>query len=190
VCAAFDTGAPENAVLDRRDDQPRPHAPSNACLEHIQLSFQDSMRRMSDCLSSTRIFELKSRVTELIRKYRVPMVLNVVLHRLKFARVEQILVMAEKMEIETLELANTQYYGWAWLNRAQLRPSQEPLRQAEEAVACFRTRVGARMRLFSVVPDYFETGPKPCMNGLGSVLLTIAPDAWRCHAPLRGCCPG
>jgi len=34
------------------------------------------------------------------------------------------------------------------------------------------------------VPDYFENRPKPCMNGLGSIFLTITPDgtALPCHA--------
>jgi pyrroloquinoline quinone biosynthesis protein E len=32
------------------------------------------------------------------------------------------------------------------------------------------------MRVFFVVPDYFETRPKPCMSGLGRVFLGIAPD--------------
>jgi PqqA peptide cyclase len=47
-----------------------------------------------------------------------------------------------------------------------------------------RERVGDRMRIFFVVPDYFETRPKACMNGLGSVFLTVAPDglALPCHA--------
>ena len=32
--------------------------------------------------------------------------------------------MAERMGAEYVELANTQYYGWAWLNREQLLPSR------------------------------------------------------------------
>ncbi len=155
-----------------------------AGLVHIQLSFQDSTRAMNDFLSSTRTFELKARVAALIRKYRYPMVLNVVLHRLNIDHVEQILGMAEQMGAEYVELANAQYYGWAWLNRAQLLPSRAQLRQAEEVTMRFRARVDERMRIFFVVPDYFETRPKPCMNGLGSVFLAIAPDgtALPCHA--------
>ena len=155
-----------------------------AGLDHIQLSFQDSTRAMNDFLSSTRTFELKARVAALIRKYRYPMVLNVVLHRLNIDHVEQILGMAEQMGAEYVELANAQYYGWAWLNRAQLLPSRAQLRRAEEVTMRFRARVDERMRIFFVVPDYFETRPKPCMNGLGSVLLAIAPDgtALPCHA--------
>ncbi|HEX5462885.1 MAG TPA: pyrroloquinoline quinone biosynthesis protein PqqE [Steroidobacteraceae bacterium] len=156
--------------------EPRLEALRAAGLDHIQLSFQDSTRRMNDFLSSTRTFELKSRVAALIKKYRYPMVLNVVLHRLNIDHVQDILQMAERMGAEYVELANTQYYGWAWRNRGQLLPSRAQLRRAEEVTARFRERVGSRMRIFFVVPDYFETRPKPCMNGLGRIFLGIAPD--------------
>lgn len=53
------------------------------------------------------------------------MELNVVIHRLNIDHVEEILAMAERMGAGYVELANTQYYGWAWLNRARLLPSRE-----------------------------------------------------------------
>jgi pyrroloquinoline quinone biosynthesis protein E len=139
---------------------------------------------MNDFLSSTRTFELKSRVAAIIKKYDYPMVLNVVLHRLNIDHVEQILHMAERMQAEYVELANTQYYGWAWKNREQLLPSREQVRRAEETTARFRERIGERMRIYFVVPDYFERRPKPCMNGMGSVFLNVTPDgtALPCHA--------
>ena len=154
----------------------------SAGLDHIQLSFQDSSREMNDFLSSTRTFELKARVAELIRKYEYPMVLNVVLHRLNIDHVAEILEMAERMGAEYVELANTQYYGWAWLNRDRLLPTRAQLQRAEAAVARFRARSGRK--IYFVVPDYFETRPKACMNGLGSVFLTVTPDgtALPCHA--------
>jgi PqqA peptide cyclase len=153
-------------------------------LDHIQLSFQDSTRAMNDFLSSTRTFELKSKVAALIKKHDYPMVLNVVLHRLNIDHVEQILTMAEEFGADYVELANTQYYGWAQLNRERLLPSREQLRRAEEVTQRFREKPGQRMRIFFVVPDYFERRPKPCMNGLGSIFLTITPDgtALPCHA--------
>ena len=155
-----------------------------AGLDHIQLSFQDSSREMNDFLSSTRTFELKSKVAGLIRKYEYPMVLNVVLHRLNIDHVQEILELAERIGAEYVELANTQYYGWAWLNRERLMPTREQLRRAEEVVERFRARPGLGMKIFFVVPDYFETRPKACMNGLGSVFLTVTPDgtALPCHA--------
>src|SRR5215472_15910969 len=102
-----------------------------AGLDHIQLSFQDSTREMNDFLSSARTFELKARVAQLIRRYDYPMVLNVVLHRLNIDHVGEILAMAERMGAQYVELANTQYYGWAWLNRAHLLPSRAQLTRAE-----------------------------------------------------------
>jgi pyrroloquinoline quinone biosynthesis protein E len=155
-----------------------------AGLDHIQLSFQDSSREMNDFLSSTRTFELKSKVAGLIREYEYPMVLNVVLHRLNIDHVQEILELAERIGAEYVELANTQYYGWAWLNRERLMPTREQLRRAEEVVERFRARPGLQMKIFFVVPDYFETRPKACMNGLGSVFLTVTPDgtALPCHA--------
>jgi pyrroloquinoline quinone biosynthesis protein E len=155
-----------------------------AGLDHIQLSFQDSTRELNDFLSSTRTFDLKSKVAALIKQHDYPMVLNVVLHRRYIDHVEQILDMAERLGADYLELANTQYYGWAWHNREALLPSREQVERAEAATERFRQKMGDRMRVYFVVPDYFETRPKPCMNGLGSVFLTISPDgtALPCHA--------
>jgi PqqA peptide cyclase len=155
-----------------------------AGLDHIQLSFQDSTRELNDFLSSTRTFELKSQVAALIREYGYPMVLNVVLHRLNIDHVGQILEMAEAFGAQYVELANTQYYGWAWLNRDQLLPSRAQLERAEAVTQRFRERVAGRMQIYFVVPDYFETRPKACMQGLGSVFLAVAPDgiAMPCHA--------
>lgn len=154
----------------------RIRALKEAGLDHIQLSFQDSTREVNDFLSSTRTFELKSEVAALIKRYEYPMVLNVVLHRLNIDHVEQILEMADRLGAEYLELANTQYYGWAWKNREALLPSREQVRRAEEATQRFRQRANRRMQIYFVVPDYFENRPKACMNGLGSIFLSVAPD--------------
>jgi pyrroloquinoline quinone biosynthesis protein E len=155
-----------------------------AGLDHIQLSFQDSTRELNDFVSSTKTFELKHRVARLIKAHGYPMVLNCVLHRYNLPHVGQIIDMALEMGADYLELANTQYYGWAMLNRDQLMPTSEQLREAEATVNQYRERVGDRCRILFVVPDYFEVRPKACMNGWGSVFLGIAPDgtALPCHA--------
>jgi pyrroloquinoline quinone biosynthesis protein E len=145
-------------------------------LDHIQLSFQDSTREMNDFLSSTRTFELKSKVAKLIQQYDYPMVLNVVLHRMNIDHTWQILEMAEAMGAEYVELANTQYYGWALVNRDRLLPTREQLQRAEEATNRFRERVGSKMKIYFVVPDYYSDRPKACMNGWGSVFITVQAD--------------
>lgn len=145
-------------------------------LGQIQLSFQDSTRELNDFLSSTRTFDLKSKVAKLIKQYEYPMVLNVVLHRLNIDHVQQILEMAEAMGAEHVELANTQYYAWAFVNRKQLMPSREQLERAEAVTNAFRERVGNKMKIYFVVPDYYANRPKACMNGWGSVFMNITAD--------------
>jgi pyrroloquinoline quinone biosynthesis protein E len=152
-------------------------------LDHIQVSFQDSTREINDFLSSTRTFELKRRVAKLIKQYDFPMVLNVVLHRLNIDHVQELLDLAVELEAEYVELANTQYYGWAYLNRDQLLPSRDQLQRAEEVVNRFRERAGNGMKIYFVVPDYHEIRPKACMNGWGAVFLCLTADglALPCH---------
>lgn len=153
-------------------------------LDHIQLSFQDSTKEMNDFLSSTKTFELKARVAKLIKQYDYPMVLNVVLHRHNLDHVGRIIEMALEIGAEYIELANTQYYGWAMVNRSHLLPTREQLQRAEAIVNDYRARLGNRVRILFVVPDYFEERPKACMNGWGSVFLAVAADgtAMPCHA--------
>ncbi len=152
-------------------------------LGQIQLSFQDSTKELNDFLSSTKTFELKSKVAKLIKEHDYPMVLNVVLHRLNIDHMDQILEMAEAMGADHVELANSQYYAWALKNRSYLMPSEEQLRKAEETTNRFREKIGNKMKLYFIVPDYYANRPKACMNGWGSVFLNVAPDglALPCH---------
>jgi pyrroloquinoline quinone biosynthesis protein E len=162
--------------------EPRIERLKTAGLHHIQLSFQDSTRELNDFLSSTRTFELKRRVAQLVKQYDYPMVMNVVLHRINIDHVSEILDMAQTLGADHVELANTQYYGWAFQNRQHLLPDREQVARAEQAVAEFRAR-GSQMKIYFVVPDYHATRPKRCVNGWGTTFLNIAPDgvALPCH---------
>ena len=155
----------------------------DAGLDHVQLSFQDSTRELNDFLSHTKTFELKIKVAQTIKAHDWPMVMNCVLHRHNLPHVGQIIEMALDLGAEYLELANVQYYGWAWVNRDHLMPTRAQLQEAEAVVQGWRERIGKQCRLLFVVPDYFEERPKACMNGWGSVFLSIAPDglAMPCH---------
>ena len=154
-----------------------------AGLDHVQLSFQDSTREMNDFLSHTKTFELKQRVAKLIKAQGWPMVMNVVIHRMNIEHVGRIIEMAAELGAEYIELANTQYYAWAFVNRGQLMPTREQLRQAEAVTNEWRRKLGERMRIFFVAPDYHEGRPKKCVNGWGSLFLTVTPQglALPCH---------
>ncbi len=154
-----------------------------AGLDHVQLSFQDSTREMNDFLSNTKTFALKNRVAGLIKAQGWPMVMNVVIHRHNIDHIDRIIAMADELGAEYLELANTQYYSWAFLNRDQLLPTREQLQRAEAVTDAWRAKLGDRMRLFFVAPDYHEGRPKKCVNGWGSMFMTVTPDgtALPCH---------
>ena len=94
-------------------------------LDHIQLSFQDSTRELNDFLSHTKTFELKRKAAAIIKGNGWPMVLNCVIHRLNIDYIGDIIELAVELGAEYLELANTQFYSWAELNRDQLLPSRE-----------------------------------------------------------------
>lgn len=161
----------------------RARALKDAGLAHVQLSFQDSTKELNDFLSHTRTFDLKNRVAALIKDHDWPMVLNCVIHRLNIDYIDRIIDMALELGAEYLELANTQFYNWASVNRRELLPSREQLERAERITNEYRQRHGDRIRIIFVVPDYYEKRPKKCMNGWGNVFLTIAPDgtALPCH---------
>ena len=161
----------------------RAHALKAAGLDHVQLSFQDSTRELNDFLSHTKTFQLKQEVGETIKALGWPMVMNVVIHRLNIDHIDRIIAMADALGAEYLELANSQYYSWAHLNRDHLLPTSEQIRRAEAVTDEWRVKVADRMKLFFVAPDYHEGKPKKCMNGWGNIFLTIAPDgtALPCH---------
>jgi PqqA peptide cyclase len=154
-----------------------------AGLDHVQLSFQDSTREMNDFLSHTKTFTLKNKVAKIIKDQGWPMVMNVVIHRLNIDHIDRIIGMAHEMGAEYLELANTQYYSWAYVNRSQLLPTHAQLKHAEAVTDAWRAKLGEAMRIFFVAPDYHEGKAKKCVNGWGNMFMTIAPDgaALPCH---------
>ncbi|HEY3325534.1 MAG TPA: pyrroloquinoline quinone biosynthesis protein PqqE [Novimethylophilus sp.] len=147
-----------------------------AGLKQIQLSLQSAERALTDKLVGARAHDLKLEVAKRIKAEGFPMVLNVPVFRQNIDQVEEILALAEEIGVDYMEFANIQYYNWALLNREELLPTREQLERAEAAVNRARERLGKRMTIYFVIPDYFETRPKACMNGWGTIHLTVAPD--------------
>ena len=147
-----------------------------AGLDHVQISIQADERELSDRIAGMRSFERKLTAARLVKKLGWPLTVNVVLHRHNIDRVDRILDMAADLEADRVELANTQYYGWAWRNRAGLLPSRAQLERAEATVRATRGRLDGRMEIIYVVPDYYSRYPKPCMGGWARRQLTVAPN--------------
>jgi len=153
-------------------------------LDHIQLSMHDITEEINNFITNTKTFKLKKKVAAMIKDRGYPMVLNVVIHRYNIGHIREILEMAEALGADYIELANIQYYGWSLINRNQLMPSKEQIDYAEKVTNEYRDRVGSKMKIFFVVPDYFAERPKKCMNGWGEVFMIVTAngDVLPCHS--------
>ena len=155
-----------------------------AGLDHIQISFQASQAELNNFLGGTASFQHKLEMARAVKAQGYPMVLNIVLHRQNIDQIEDIIRMTIDLKADFVELASTQYYGWSKLNLDALLPTREQLQAAEAVAKRYQQQMKDSMKIIYVVPDYYEERPKACMNGWGSIFLTIAPDgtALPCHA--------
>ncbi|HWT21883.1 MAG TPA: pyrroloquinoline quinone biosynthesis protein PqqE [Solirubrobacteraceae bacterium] len=155
-----------------------------AGLDHVQVSIQSPDPEENDRIAGVRSFAKKLAAARTARALGFPLTINCVLHRHNLDRIEAVLALAEELDAQRLELANTQYYGWAALNQQALLPTRAQLERGEESVQRFRARVGPRIAVLWVLPDYFEDLPKPCVGGWGRTTIVVAPngEAMPCHA--------
>ncbi len=146
-----------------------------AGLDSIQISFQADEQPLADRIAGTSAHAIKLQAAKNVRELGFPLTINVVLHRGNIDRLAQIISLAEKLEAERLELANSQYYGWAFQNRGALLPTRDQINQATQVVAAQKKRLRGRMEILFVTPDYYSDRPKPCMNGWGTRYITVNP---------------
>lgn len=157
-----------------------------AGLDHIQLSFQDSEEGPANEFAGTRSHALKLRVAQMIRERRIAFTVNMVVHRRNLDRLEEMIAFAAQTGAQRLEIANVQYYGWAFRNREALLPTREQLEESIEIVEAARERLKGKLRIDFVFPDYYAKYPKPCMNGWGHQQMVIDPAGrvLPCHAAM------
>lgn len=177
VSRARDLGLYTNLITSALGLSPRrAESLKNAGLDHVQISIQADEPALSDRIAGTRSFELKTAAARMVKELGWPLTLNVVLHRHNIDRIGRILDLAEELGADRIELANTQYYGWAWRNREALLPSRAQLDGAEAVVRAARRRLEGKMEIIYVIPDYYSKYPKPCMGGWGRRQLTVTPN--------------
>jgi pyrroloquinoline quinone biosynthesis protein E len=153
-------------------------------LDGVQLSIQDTDAETAERIAGVDALTQKTAVAAWARELNLPLTLNVVLHRANLPRLPQFIALAESWGAERLELAHVQYLGWALANREALLPTAQMIADARAEVARARERLGGRMELLAVLPDYFTDQPRGCMEGWGRRYIVIAPDgrALPCHA--------
>lgn len=154
-------------------------------LDHVQLSVQGA-----DAATANRIggyakgFETKMELAGWIADEGIPLTVNAVMHRQNLDQLPETIDMAVRLGARRLEVANTQYHGWAYKNRFALMPTEEQVKRGGEVVAEARERLKGTLVIDYVTPDHLGSYPKPCMGGWARVGLCVTPrgTVLPCHA--------
>ncbi len=156
----------------------------DAGVDHIQISFQDAERENAERIAGITSVDKKLAAAALVKEIGAAFSVNVVLHRGNLDHLAAIIDFAGSLGADRLELANTQYYGWAGVNRDLLMPTRAQLDAAEPIVDAAVARYRGRMQIIYVLPDYYSQYPKPCYGGWGTVYIVVAPNGTvlPCHA--------
>jgi len=164
--------------------EPRLETLVNSGLDHIQISFQDSREEAANWIAGAKAHAHKIELSHAIKRHKIAFTVNLVVHRQNLDHLEEMIAFIEQLRPERVEIAHTQYYGWALANRAALMPTRSQLEKAVATIAAAEQRLAGRIRIDSVVPDYYARYPKACMGGWGRRLMLINPagKVLPCHA--------
>ncbi|KMO27134.1 pyrroloquinoline quinone biosynthesis protein PqqE [Methylobacterium aquaticum] len=154
-------------------------------LDHVQLSVQ-----AVEAANAERIGGLKNAqpqkfaFAERVTALGLPLTLNAVIHRGNIAEVPALIDLAVRLGAKRLEVAHTQYYGWAYVNRAALMPAKADVDRSIRTVEEARERLKGQLVIDLVVPDYYAKYPKACAGGWGRRLMNVTPTGkvLPCHA--------
>jgi pyrroloquinoline quinone biosynthesis protein E len=154
-----------------------------AGLDSLQLSVQDTDPHGAAWIAGRQDMDAKLATAAATRALGLPLTLNVVLHRGNIGRAAEFVALAERLGAARLELANTQYLGWALANRDALLPSRAAVEDARRVALEARERLRGKMEVLFVRPDYHADRPRACMDGWARRYLVVTPDgvALPCH---------
>ena len=158
---------------------------SDAGLDHVQISIQDSDEASADHIAGYKGASARKRgMAKEVVSLGLPLTVNMVVHRANIGRIEPMVELALSLGASRVEIAHVQYYGWALKNRAALMPTREQVDEAVRQVELLRAKHQGRIVIDAVVPDYYARFPKPCVGGWGRRSLNVTPAGrvLPCHA--------
>lgn len=159
-------------------------------LNSVQVSIQSTGPSEADRIAGVPSFHRKLEAIGWVKSLNFPLTMNVVLHRGNIAEIADLITLAESVSADRLELANTQYLGWALQNRAALLPTREQLQRARTIAADAREQLKQHMEVLFVTPDYYSVYPKSCMDGWGRRFIVVNPEGFALPCHLAQTLPG
>jgi len=147
-----------------------------AGLDHAQVSFQDIVREAARLVAGAEAMDAKLAAARAVKTADIALSVNVVMHAGNLERIGAMIDLAASLGAARVEVASTQYHGWALENRRSLLADEAALATAGEVARERRQRYAGSMDVIYVLPDYVTGRPKPCMDGWGRRFLTVAPD--------------
>lgn len=186
TAAAHDAGLYTNLITSGIGVTPERFAAlSDAGLDHVQVSIQDSEPESADRIAGYRgAFARKNALAAEVIRHGMPLTVNAVMHRANIDHIEAMVDLALALGAGRVEIAHVQYYGWALKNRDRLMPTREQVERAVATVGALRARHHGRIVIDAVVPDYYARLPKACVGGWGRRSLNVTPSGkvLPCHA--------
>lgn len=158
---------------------------AEAGLDHVQLSIQAADAASADSIAQLRgAHDQKLAFARRVVELDLPLTINAVIHRGNIDGISGILDLAISLGAKRVEIAHTQYYGWAYVNRSTLMPTRAEVDRSIDLVEAAREQLRGRMVIDLVVPDYYATYPKACAGGWGRRLMNVTPSGkvLPCHA--------
>lgn len=166
-------------------DRARLERLKTAGLQHVQISFQDTLHDEADRVAGMPGAHARKLATAReIVDLGLALTVNAVVQRHNIGRVDEFIDLALELEAGRIEIANVQYYGWALINRAALMPTRDQLVAMDAAVKERLPSLKGRIVVDYVVPDYYAQRPKACMGGWGRRFMNVSPTGrvLPCHA--------
>jgi PqqA peptide cyclase len=144
-------------------------------LDNVQISLQGTSEADALRYAGRAGLGHKLESAAWVRELGLPLTLNVVLHRGNIAQVPELIELALHYHADRLELANTQYLGWALLNRSALLPTAAQIATARAQAERAREQLRGKLELLFVLPDYHADVVRPCMQGWARRYMLISP---------------
>ena len=126
----------------------------------------------------------KIELSRAIRRHKIAFTVNLVVHRQNLDHLEEMIAFIEQLAPDRMEIAHTQYYGWALKNRAALLPTRAQLEKAVEIVAAAEQRLPGACASIRWFPTTTRAIPRPAWAAGDDRLMLINPagKVLPCHA--------